>query len=164
MHFPKNLSAILVLGVSLVLITGAFQLASAYSATLYSNQDPLYSYSVEYDDLDDLPGAIAANPPGDNLSFDQDADEFDLYSNAGGTVLVVSAEAGSSDITLYIPELGYTKVFAGADRGAALADMQTWADNDPDGIVARVRAAAEPFAGTGIKTNADGGCFLSTLK
>jgi hypothetical protein len=162
-----ELGIALVLLLALLLCDGAIASAQGnLTADFFSPSDPLYSYTVRYNTLDELINSLTSNPlQGQLQGFNQNTDRINVYSNAGGLAVTVLAPQNSASFTVSVPGLSYTKTFTGADRTASVIAMQVWAVTDPDGIVAKVNAQVEAAAEAARSGEAsESGCFISTIR
>lgn len=158
----------LVLLLALLLCDGTVASAQAtLTAEFFSPVDPRYSYTVTFTSLEGLINSLTSNPLQGHLSgFNQNTDQINVYSNAGGLAVTILAPQDSSSFTVSVPGLGYTKNFTGADRSASTTSMIVWAVTDPDGIVAKVNAQVEAAAALAASGEASDttGCFISTIR
>lgn len=137
-----------------------------YTAVFFSPNHPGDEYKVYFDTLDELltymqEHSIEANIEG----LDPETDAIVLYVNYGGLPMTFSSAAGSSSITMNVPELDISREFADSGTLAGnLQALQTWVEEDTEGVVDRVNTYVGETGGTsGGSSSTFSGCFIHTL-
>ncbi|MBF0531175.1 MAG: hypothetical protein HQK55_18290 [Deltaproteobacteria bacterium] len=143
-------------------------LGGTQTADFYCSSIPTYRFTLTYSTLDDLISQITSSTLPMIDGFNPLTDAIYVYSNYQGLPITLITEAGSSNLLLEIPALGYSQTFTGASRSAAVTSLQTYIQSDQGKqLLNQISAFVTYGTGTGGDSgggsSSGGGCFISTL-